>query len=205
MTYYRRYSCLSRPAAILLVTALSVITVCCTSIKTDYADLSPEIKEVQAWKVVWAGDTIAADSRAIREIEGSFKSKFARKEYYAEYLYQLAEQLRGLGYHVIDEDIPVAIIQVAISGTKWTEVEYLDSDANSIQDFRRRHHQDDPGPSGGDDAIAPIVLCGDDVTSVSVRLSGADGTSLGAIDISGDKITPEKAAGAIDKVIREGE
>jgi len=174
----------------------------CSSLKVNHIDISPEIRDVQAWRIVWIGDE-SADSETIRKLEESFKSKYAKKEYYADYLVQLANELRGLGYHIIDEDINVAEIKIDITGSKWTEAEYLDGDYNSIQDFRKRHHQDDPGQTGGDGSISPIVMTGDDVTAVIVELTDEAGASLGSIEIDGKKITSKVTASAINNVIRE--
>jgi len=202
MIKFENYNDLSRITVVLFTMVVVIMLSGCSSIKIKNTDIAPEISDVQAWKIVWAGD-ISTDSESIRELEESFKSKYAKKEYYADYLDQLTDNLRGLGYHIVDEDINVAEIRIDITGSKWIEAEYLDGDYNSIQDFRKRHHQADPGQTGGDGSISPIVMTGDDVTAVVIVLTDEFGALLGSVEIDGKKITSEKTAAAIDKAIRE--
>ncbi len=181
----------------------------CGSPNVRDAILSPEAKNIQAWKIELAEDstTTQADS-LITNIRAELKSKYIKKEYCAPYIDAVREGLRARGYHIVKGPITEGTIRINIKGQKehfWMIFVSDDDDLDAEQEWDSRGDPTGGHLSGEEIVVNPAkVLQTDEVRAVQLEFFDLSGKSIGQASISGGKIKPEFIAKTIDIMIKEG-
>jgi len=198
------------PTKITLIMLLLILSLIgCSSPDVRQSFISPEVKSVPAWAIVLADEYQIQDSLvAVDQIERMFKSKYADKEYCRPYLDSLKENLNSTGHIVVDAADGVGQIILSIRGRKFSDRVDWNSDIDSEQQFRRRHHQDSPADRSIGETSGAInytsYIFSDEIAEIKVELIDVHKRSLGEVTISNSSIKPDFVASVIDKIIRNG-
>jgi hypothetical protein len=192
-----------------LITLTFLIIGSCSSPKVQNAILSPEAKKIQVWKVELATDTASTGSDSlITDLRVDLKSKFVKKEYCAPYINEVEDDLRALGYHVVDGKITEGTIRLDIKGKKEKFWSVGIGARNGGDEEREWDTRGDPteGHLSGKDVLIDTwkFLESDEIRSVKIEFFSLAGKSLGSATIKGGKIKPDFVAKAIDRMIKEG-
>ncbi len=194
---------------LLFIFIMAVTFSCCGSPDVRQSLISSEIKNIPAWTIILTDEYQMQDSLiAINNMERMFKSKYSDKEYCRPYLNTIKENLSSFGHLMVDITGGVGQINLSIRGRKFRGKIDWDTEIDSEQDFRKRHHQDSPADRSvdvGSGAISPApYIVSDEIADIKLELKGSNGHLLGEVTISDGKINPEFVAAVIDKIIRQG-
>lgn len=181
----------------------------CCSPKVENAILSPEAKNIQAWKIEMAANSTSTEADSlITNLRADIKSKFVKKEYCEPYIDAVRDDLRGFGYHVVDGPVSEGTIRLDIKGKKeqfWTVQIGAEKSGENEREWDSRG---DPtvGHLSGDEVMIQggKFLESDEIRSVKIEFYDLNGKSLGQASITGGRIYPEFIAKTVDKMIREG-
>jgi hypothetical protein len=206
MIFYRHKLLIT--AIVMLVVSILFFGGCCSP-KVENAILSPEAKNVQAWKVELVVDSTSAMSDPlITDLRAGLKSKFVKEEYCAPYIETVRGELRARGYHVVDGPASDGTIWLDIKGKKeqfWTVLLGAEKEWDEEREWDSRG---DPTEGHLSDDKVKIqegkFLESDEIRSVKMEFYDINGKSLGQASILGGRIYPDFIARTIDKMIREG-
>lgn len=186
---------------------LLLISGCCSP-NVENSMLSPEAKNIQAWKIELAEDSTTVADTLMANIRAGIKSKYTKKEYCEPYLKAVGNKLQARGYHVVEGAVTEGTIRIDIEGYKehfWMIRVGYDNDWKEEQEWDSRGDPTEGHLSGEDIIVdAAKVLQNDEVKAVQIEFFDLGGKSIGQASISGCNVKPEFIAKAIDKMIKEG-
>jgi len=186
--------------------AIGMMMVGCGKPNMRHSMIMPETGKIQAWSVMLVQDTVnTVETESVDMIESEFRSQYAQYEYRQEYVDEFADELRGMGFHIVEGDIAEGYIIIDISGGRWSEIVITEDPVMSEKSFRERHGQFDPAEreSIREYDARPILIESDEVRGVLIDLVDMEGDYLGSVKIAGDKIEPEEAAKILSRLVSE--
>jgi hypothetical protein len=189
------------------VLLLLLVSGCCSP-NVENSMLSPEAKNIQAWKIELAEDSTTVADTLMANIRADIKSKYTKKEYCEPYLNSIGDRLRARGYHIVEGSVTEGTIRIDIEGYKEHFRMVRVGHDNDWKEELEWDSRGDPteGHLSGDEILvdAAKVLQTDEVKGVQIDFFDLGGKSIGQASISGCKVKPKFIAEVIHRMIIKG-